>query len=399
MINSSNLNTVLKAYYLEKLSQTFIAEQFNLSVSEKLYAHFGTYTHSLTCKQCGSSRMESAYANRAKPTRYRRIRSADASSSFQPIMRTPEGYLVHLPECRLCKHTEDPLCACAVCNDARHQKFQTFLAEYQREFSQVRTIDIEQISAQNLFLIACFYEGIYTCSDKTHAAQRPPAVDVRTLTFTRSELREYLLRAGLLTVVHSSIERSIEMTSSTSHVFHWDRLEYTLPCDNEELFIDAIKTRCRTLFLSASTRNSVLEIWGSLAADEALTFYERLSNEHRLPFQKSPNIYAILRRGINEFGLSKTVRAISLSVRFGSARKNEEKISARHAANKSLYILSNYWLGGAREIIPMGRDADRFSEPKITSLFSTYFLPFAVDYCSTSLQELLCWIRGPEGAA
>lgn len=98
--------------------------------------------------------------------------------------------------------------------------------------------------------------------------------------------------------------------------------------------------------------------------------------------------------------VSKTLRAISLSVRrFESARKNEEKICARHAANKSLYILSNYWLGGTREIIPMGRDVDRFSEPEIASLFSTYFLPFTVDYCSTPLQELMCWTRGSEGAA
>lgn len=391
MANTSSTTEVIRAYYIDKLSQTAIAAKFNLPGSHEIFRGFGQYYHEAPCSNCSTS-LESKFANRTHSTETYKERSygghvfKDKIPLHKRVVLTPEKYKVFLPQCSNCGHYPDASCDCQYCSSIRETNRQKLILHYQEKLTASRQpVEVTDLKAKQLLLIAYFHTVCRGASDFQIGAGKQLA-KVDNLDLPMEYVIENLKEAGVLCVAPDSIEQCVEMLSTTEHAFHEEKLTYHLPGEKNPFWMQLVKLHARSLFRTASSRDDVIQLWGELATKEAMLRYAKLSAQHSIPFYKSPNVLANLKRGIVEFGLFKTNAAISLSIRHASYRRREENITAKHAENDAQYML-NQWLSGQRELKPIGRHDEHFPEPQIVSIFIDYFLPFSIEYGLTELHK------------
>ncbi len=294
-------------------------------------------------------------------------------------MKTSDGYKVYLPKCEKCGHYPDPACGCQKCAVIRETNRLKLIAHYKSELaSQVPPIKIAGLDVKQVLLIAYFHQT-YQGHNKSNLISEEEGIAP-----SKKTIVDNFKKANLLNVSPDSIERCIEMTSTTDHIFHQDKLTYQLAGSDDPDWIQLVRVMTRGLF--RSSQDDVIRLWGELAIKEAIHYYAKLCLSHSIPFNNSPNVLANIKRGVVELGLFKTISAILLSVRRATSKRKEEHITAKHAANYAQYRF-NWWLDNPKELKPARRHDEYFPEPKIVNIFIKYFLPFSIEYGLMELRQ------------
>lgn len=399
MISEAILSEVLHAYYIEKISQKRIAKKFTLPVSDKLFLMFGEYNHNEACSNCNTNLL-SNFANRAHLTDRVKMPGYyyDFATKKTPlekrIILTREKFKVYLPLCKNCAHYPDPACECQSCTELRAKTYRQLVDQYCKELiTDQPSVNISSLSAKEL-LLAAYYHAIYQNPSHSQIGTSTQLTEINLVGISKEKLEAQMKRDGLLRIIPESVEKCIEMTSSTAHLFHKNRLKYQLVGSDNPAWSRNIKEQCRILFYDYKTRDDVIRLWGELAVSEATQHYAKLSSLYRIPFTGSPNVIAHIKSGVNDHGLFKTITAINLSIYSANKKLTEEHIAINHAKNHAQWML-NIWLNGGRELFLAGRHDTKFPEPTLVNIFCEYFLPFTTNYGKIALKELATTTETP----
>ncbi len=383
-------------YYINGLTNAKIFEKHGLErrksniVQERVFEHMPPYLHpTLRCEYCGE-KMESFYLGknvkladedllirgskelqnidlvRVEDSQVKRSWRDRAGSAY--LVET--NYRVSSPVCTGCGHQLKSTCGCDSCDSAKNENSIRAAAIAYAELAALEKIDIDDLSCSQMLPI---FQQLSDLIDK--AVYTNSQATFEDLNF---EPKVTLILLNVAEVSWESVLPAIRMISKTKYTIEWEKIIFKIRDSNELVdVISNLKLRALDSINSQTGSLDTLEVWESLAQEEALNVLEHYCRAHDIHCSPSDQTIAAIKRSLNRYGLAQTARYVCKAVRRAASYASENNYN-RYRAFTLIYGNLNFWIDDPRarnyNAPPFNRTENLLSEPISVSVFSRFFL-------------------------
>jgi len=392
----STTKAIADDYYINRFTNAEIFEKHGLErrkpniVQERVFEHLPQYLHSgLQCEHCGGA-MESSYLGKNAELAEEELLASDTKELQNIELVRVEGgtnkrswwnragsaylveagYRVSVPTCVRCEHELKSQCHCDSCASLKGQNSVRAATIVYTELASLEKIITEELSCGHMLsLLKQLSELINDTSSADSLAV------FERLNF---ESKGVLMLLNVAEVSVESVLPAIRMVSRTEYSTDWESIVFTVN-NEDELAHTLSDLKLSALNLSSSQNGAldVLEMWESLAKEEALSVLEHYCGAHDVHCNPGEQTIAAVKRSLNRYGLAQTARYICNAVRRAASYAAENGHN-RYRAFSFIYGNLNFWIDDPRartyNAPPFNRTEYLLSEPKSVSAFSRFFL-------------------------
>jgi len=393
---NSTTKAIADDYYINRMNNAEIFEKHGLErrkpniAQERVFEHLSAYLHSdFECEYCGGA-MESSYlgknaelakeellASDTKELKNIELVRVEGGSTKPSWWNRPgaayvvdAGYRVSVPTCVSCGHELKSQCSCDSCVSLRDQNSIRAATIVCAELASLEKIISEELSCSHmlsLFKQLSEFIDDASCTDSLAAFE--------SLNF---ESKAMLMLLNVAEVSVESVLPAIRMVFKTEYSVDWESIVFKVRnADDLVHTLSDLKLSALNLANSQAGALDVLEMWESLAKEEALSVLEHYCGVHDVHCTPGEQTIAAVKRSLSRYGLAQTARYICNAVR-RAATYAAENGHNRYRAFSFIYGNLNFWIDDPRarnyNAPPFNRTEYLLCEPKSVTAFSRFFL-------------------------
>lgn len=384
-------------YYCQGLTNSEIFEKYDLErkkshiSQERIFEHLSPYIHEeLECFHCGA-KMESKYVGKSRSVSSYNLSEQINGKGMQVgelvmieaydfgIMNgfdsdkaylDMDGYKISSPYCPSCGHQLGNACECDSCEALSKERASEAADIIVNDLSKLEPINIDELTCREVYALL---KNLKERIDEVSLAGK--LINFKSLDF---ESKLPLMLIGLAELKSESAIKAIKMASINKYYVEWSALEFSVKTNEE---VAQIFARLKLIALSQVRKDlgalNVIEIWESLAFNEALNVLEYYCEVYDIHYTEDDIIISEIKRSLTKYGLAQTARYIYNAVKRARNYATESGQS-RYRAFTFIYRNLNFWVEDPRartyHAPPFNRSEHVLAEPKDVEIFSRFFL-------------------------
>lgn len=392
----STTKAIADDYYINRFSNAEIFVKHGLErrklsfMQERVFEHLPSYKHrELNCEYCNGE-MESSFLGKNAGLAQEDFSVPSDSKELDQLVLTEvndnyersswrrdgvayevEGdYRVTTPLCATCGHQLNKACTCESCVTLKAQRAIEAAEVTYNKLISIEKITIDELSCGQMLPLFINLSGLIASLAHSNFSAAFEELDF--------EQKVTLMLIGGAVPIKASVFPATRMLTRTEYSVAWDSISFEFQGGDQ---INQILTQLKLKALNQSNTQSgalnVLEIWESLAQEEALSVLEYYCHAHDINYSPGAQTIEAIKRSLNRYGLALTARYIYHSVWRARKYASENNFN-RFRAFSFIYGNLNFWIEDPRartyKADPFRRTEKLLAESDTVAVFSSFFL-------------------------